>query len=101
MTTKIDEARDAFSESVRLFPGSRIPIYGHNELEALLAAVREEEREACACVAQEEAHTHEGSCIEAERDNEEENLLWSRDRAVVARRIETTIRARANLRSRS
>jgi hypothetical protein len=94
MTTKVDEARDAFSESVRLFPGSRLPIYGHDELEALLAAVREEEREACADVAQEEAHLHEGSCIEAERDNESENLLWSRDRAAVARKIETAILAR-------
>jgi hypothetical protein len=40
----VAEAREAFEESVRLFPNSTVPIFGHDELEALLAAVRVHER---------------------------------------------------------
>lgn len=43
-TNEIEVARMRFEDSVRLFPGSDVPIFGHAELEVLLDAVRAHER---------------------------------------------------------
>lgn len=40
----VAEARAAFEDSVRLFPGTKVPVFGHDELDALLTAVRTHER---------------------------------------------------------
>jgi hypothetical protein len=51
--------REAFEDSVRLFPGvPRQAIFGYHELEALLAGVRADEYAALAEIASEQRRIH-------------------------------------------
>jgi hypothetical protein len=64
---KIEQAREAFEDSVRLFPGSDTPIFGHSELEALLEAVRAQERMQAHAAFDQLSITHKRTLIDLAR----------------------------------